>query len=61
MTIQSKHLVLILHMLANYIETFGNWTESESLESSTWRELECVNRVIYTFSNELESKQVKLN
>ena len=42
-------------------ETFGNQTESESLESSTWRELECVNRVIYTFSNELESKQVKLN
>jgi hypothetical protein len=24
------------------IETFGGWTESESLESSTWRLLECV-------------------
>ena len=22
------------------IETFGNWTESKSLESSTWRELD---------------------
>jgi hypothetical protein len=43
------------------IETFGNWTESESLESSSWRELECVKRAIYTFSNELENKQVKIN
>ena len=42
------------------IETFGNWTESESLESSTWRLLECVKRVIYPFSNELENKQVKI-
>ena len=41
--------------------TFGNWTESESLESSTWRLLECVKRVIYPFSNELENKQVKIN
>ena len=43
------------------IETFGNWTESESLESSTWRLLECVKRVIYPFSSELENKQVKIN
>ena len=43
------------------IETFGNWTESESLESSTWRLLECVKRVIYPFSNELQNKQVKIN
>ena len=43
------------------IETFGNWIESESLESSSWRELECVKRAIYTFSNELENKQVKIN
>jgi hypothetical protein len=31
------------------------------LESSTWRLLECVKRVIYPFSNELENKQVKIN
>ena len=43
------------------IETFGSWTESESLESSTWRLLECAKRVIYPFSNELENKQVKIN
>ena len=28
------------------IQKFGNCTESASLESSTWRELECVKRVI---------------
>jgi hypothetical protein len=43
------------------IETFGNWTESECLESSTSREIECVKRVIYTFSNELKNKRVKIN
>jgi hypothetical protein len=31
------------------------------LESSTSREIECVKRVIYTFSNELKNKRVKIN
>jgi hypothetical protein len=37
------------------IKTFGNWTESESLESSTWRLLECVKRVIYPFFSQLKT------
>jgi hypothetical protein len=45
----------------NYNTGQSNWTESESLESSSWRELECVKRAIYTFSNELENKQVQIN
>ena len=41
------------------METFSNWTDSESLESSTWGELEYAERVIYTCLNVLENKQVK--
>jgi len=43
------------------IETFSNWNKSERLDTSTWRELEYVTRGIYTFYNELENKQVKIN
>ncbi|XP_063404378.1 uncharacterized protein LOC134687850 [Mytilus trossulus] len=41
-------------------ETFGNWTKPEMGESSTWRELECVRRVLKTF-NVTENKQIKIN
>ncbi|VDI59226.1 Hypothetical predicted protein [Mytilus galloprovincialis] len=42
-------------------ETFGNWTKSEMGESSTWRELECVRRVLNKFKNVTENKQIIIN
>ena len=43
------------------MELFSNWTDSESLESSTWGELEYTEIVNYTCSDVLENKQVKIN
>ena len=42
-------------------EKFGTWTEVEKNESSTWRELECVNRVLNTYSNAISHKQIRVN
>ena len=43
------------------IETFGNWTERKSDESSTWRELECVKCALNTFSQYIQKKRFKLH
>ncbi|VDI83308.1 Hypothetical predicted protein [Mytilus galloprovincialis] len=37
-----------------------NWTLRERNESSTWRELECVNRFVQTFDNTFSDKTVKI-
>ncbi|XP_052080798.1 uncharacterized protein LOC127718788 [Mytilus californianus] len=42
-------------------EMSGNWTERERNESSTWRELECVNRFVQTFDSTFSDKTVKIN
>jgi len=42
-------------------EMSGNWIPSEEVQSSTWRELECVNRVVNNFVYTIENKKVKLN
>ncbi|VDI58959.1 Hypothetical predicted protein [Mytilus galloprovincialis] len=41
-------------------EMSGNWTLRERNESSTWRELECVNRFVQTFDNTFSDKTVKI-
>lgn len=38
-----------------------NWIPNEEVQSSTWRELECVNRVVNNFVYTIENKKVKLN
>ena len=36
-----------------YVNVSGTWTSDESVESSTWRELEAVRRVMFSFENSL--------
>ncbi|KAL5011007.1 hypothetical protein ScPMuIL_013312 [Solemya velum] len=39
-------------------ETSGNWTQTEKQKSSTWRELECVRRVLRTYEDCFENKSI---
>lgn len=43
------------------LEVSGNWTQEEGVESSTWRELECVKRVLHTCANEVTDKRILVN
>ncbi|VDI65147.1 Hypothetical predicted protein [Mytilus galloprovincialis] len=42
-------------------EIYGNWFAGEQFESSTWRELETVRRVLNSYDSFLENKTVKVN
>ena len=37
----------------------GQWSESESLASSTWRELEAINRILQAYSKLMKGETVK--
>lgn len=39
---------------------FGSWTENESQKSSTWRELEAVNRAVKSNVSHLNNGKVKI-
>lgn len=39
----------------------GSWTDSESVRSSTWRELQAVNRLLVVFSETLRECNVRWN
>ena len=40
-------------------EVLGSWSDAEQCKSSTWRELEAVNRTLRSFGDSLEGQSVK--
>jgi hypothetical protein len=40
------------------VEMYGSWSREEKAQSSTWRELEAVNRVLRNVINKLNGKFV---
>lgn len=42
------------------LEMYGGWSLSEQVESSTWRELEAIKRIILNFSNILKGKSIRV-
>ena len=46
---------------AKYTACSGNWTEAEARESSTWRELQAVQKILPRLISSLERKSVRWN
>ena len=42
------------------VEIYGSWSREEQAQSSTWRELEAVNRVLRNVINKLNGKFVRV-